>query len=126
MSQAQAPYRTKKANKFGACQSTVLNTTFDSRAEAERYLLLVSRLQAGEISNLVIQPKYELQPAFRRNGKAERAITYTADFEYSETGQVITEEVKGFETEAWRIRRRMFLYQYPDNVLRMVRNGKVS
>lgn len=126
MNQRRSPYRVRQAspNKYKARKTTVCGIEFDSQAEADRYLVLLSSQQAGEISGLVLQPKYELQPSFKRNGKTERAITYTADFEYIEAGQIITEEVKGFETKDWRLRRRLFLYQYPDHVLRVIRNGK--
>ncbi len=77
--------------------------------------MLKLREQAGEIHDLVLQPKFLLQAGFRdREGKWHRAINYIADFRYVEDNRVIVEEVKGRETVVFRIKKKLFLYKYPD------------
>ncbi|MFA6315714.1 MAG: DUF1064 domain-containing protein [Candidatus Paceibacterota bacterium] len=98
---------------------------FDSQVEAARYLVLLERQNRGQISGLRPQPRYELQAAFRDNqGRMTRAITYVADFEYSDQGgQLVAEDVKGGEatqTQVWRIKAKMFKHRYPGIELRVV------
>jgi hypothetical protein len=77
---------------------------------------------AGEIHDLVVHPRYMLQKSFIYHGHIERAIYYCADFQYSEIpGIVVIEEIKGFETEAWKIKRKLFLYLYPTVDFRVIR-----
>lgn len=95
--------------------------TFDSKSEAKYYERTIKpRLNAGEITELRLQPEYELQPKFRDNsGKAIRAITYRADFAYIENGKHVAEDVKGFRTKDFALKEKMFRYRYPDIELRL-------
>lgn len=95
---------------------TVDGIVFDSKREAARYLELRAMERAGLISELELQPEFELQEAFTRAGKRERAITYRADFRYrdDESGHWIVEDVKGMRTEVYRIKRKLLLHQYPE------------
>jgi hypothetical protein len=99
---------------------------FDSQIEGQRYLQLLSMEQTGDISHLVCHPKFELQPSFKHHGKTIRAITYTADFQYTDlaNGDVIVEDVKGrnnrakrsntaFIPPAGRLRIKLFKYKFP-------------
>ena len=89
---------------------------FDSKREAERYSELRILLKAGLIKDLVLQPAFELQGKFRCRGKNYPAVTYRADFQYTETatGNVVVEDVKGVETEAFKIKKKLFLRKYGD------------
>ena len=102
----------RKANKYGAQKTTVCGRTFDSRREAEIYLDLLSRKQAGEIVRIGLQPSYTLLAGFRDNqGKKQRPITYTADFfvAYAD-GRNEVIEVKGVRTRDYLLRKKLFLY----------------
>lgn len=91
---------------------------FDSMREAARYQELRLLERAGVISELELQPKYTLQPGFTREGKKHRAITYTADFRYrDERGATIVEDVKGVQTQVFRMKRKMLLYVHGIDVL---------
>lgn len=81
--------------------------------------------QQGEIRDLVLQPKFLLQEGFRdRDGKWHRAIHYIADFRYVEDNWVIVEEVKGRMTAVFRIKKKLFLFKYPDGFdYRILRRG---
>lgn len=100
--------------KYGNRKVVVNNIRFDSKAEAERYLQLLALQNAGTISELVLQPEFVLVPAFTKNGKHYRKITYLADFKYKLGDDTYVEDVKGFKTEVYRIKKKLFEYKYPE------------
>ena len=81
---------------------------FDSTKEAKRYRELKLLEMAGEISNLELQPRFLLQESFRKNGKTYRKIDYVADFKYIENGKTIVEDVKGLQTDVFKIKHKLF------------------
>ena len=91
---------------------------FDSKREARRYLELKLLLSAGEISNLVLQPKFTLQEKFRdRTGIMQRAIVYFADFQYNDKKydwHLVVEDAKGLKTKEYKIKKKLFLKQHPE------------
>lgn len=103
-------------SKYHATKTEVDGITFDSRLEATRYCELKLLFKAGEISQLRLQPEFELIPAFRKNGKSFRKTTYKADFMYldNRSGKYIVEDTKGFKTEIYKLKRKLFEHQYPD------------
>ena len=112
----------QRRGKYNARKTTVMGKRFHSQAEANRYLVLLSREQQREINGLSCQPKFLLQEAFRYNGKAERAIWYHADFEYyTPDGEHIVEDVKGAKTKVYALKRKLFLYRYPHITFREVK-----
>lgn len=42
----------------------------------------------------------------------ERECSYKADFMYEENGKSVVEDVKGFRTKEYIIKRKLMLYQY--------------
>ena len=94
---------------------------FDSIAESKRYKELALLEKAGQIKGLELQPKFLLQEGFKKNGKTYRKIEYIADFMYIENGKVIIEDVKGMETDIFKLKRKMFEYKYPEFELRIVK-----
>lgn len=90
-----------RLNKYRARKTSVDGITFDSQAEAFRYRSLKLLEKAGEITGLILQPEF----AFMESG--ERAFRYKADFQYLRGSQVIIEDVKGVDTDASRLRRRL-------------------
>ncbi|MGG1344140.1 DUF1064 domain-containing protein [Bacillus toyonensis] len=87
---------------------------FDSKAEGDYYLGLKVRQAAGEITSFELQPRFNLQPAFIKNGKKFVAITYSADFMvYLPNGDVEVVDIKGMVTETFAVKRKMFEYKYP-------------
>lgn len=110
----------KKTNKYhvsDAPDRTIDGICFDSRAEMNRYLELLMCQRTGLISDLERQVVYELVPKYvRRDGSKCRGITYRADFRYLDlkANRIVVEDVKGALTEAYRIKRTLLLYRYPD------------
>lgn len=102
-------------SKYHAKKTVVDGIEFDSRKEAKRWQELRMLEKAGAISDLKRQVKYELIPAQKdpATGKViERACTYIADFCYVEDGETVTEDTKGFRTDAYRIKRKLMLQKY--------------
>lgn len=98
-------------SKYGNQKTIVSGIEFDSKKEAMYYLELVARRQAGEISNLILQPVYTLQ-----NKQAGiRAIKYIADFEWRDvsTGRTHVHDCKGFETPTFRLKAKLFKAKFP-------------
>lgn len=93
---------------------------FDSAKEAKRYRELKLLEMAGEISNLELQPRFLLQESFKKNGKTYRKIDYVADFKYIEKGKTIVEDVKGLQTDVFKIKHKLFEKKYPDLELRII------
>lgn len=112
----------QKKSKYGNKKVTVDSVTFDSLAEARRYEQLKLMEQAGAISDLRLQPRYELQKAFKDfEGKTQRAIVYYADFSYNEGGLRVVEDVKGARSKEYLIKRKLFLYRYFDLTFREIK-----
>lgn len=101
-------------HKYGAKKTEVDGITFDSKSEAKRYQELKLLERGGAIKNLSLQPRFLLQEGFVNihTGKKERAIEYVADFQYDENGITIVEDVKGFKTSDYKIKRKLFLFKY--------------
>ena len=101
-------------SKYNAHKTIIDNISFDSRKEADRYRELRFLENAGIIKHLARQPEFTLQEAFMCDGKKERKIVYRADFMYEEDGRTVVEDVKGMKTEVYKLKRKLFLYQYGD------------
>jgi hypothetical protein len=102
-------------SKYNSKKTVVDGQTFDSKKEANRYQELVLLEKAGVIKNLSRQVKFVLIPSQRdESGKViERECSYKADFMYyDEAGETIVEDVKGFRTKEYIIKRKLMLYQY--------------
>jgi len=87
---------------------------YDSKKESVRANELKLLERAGHITELCEQVIFELQPSFKCNGKTERAIKYIADFIYYKDGDFVVEDVKGFKTDVYKMKRKMLLFKYPD------------
>jgi hypothetical protein len=110
-----------RRNKYGNRKVFLYGFHFDSQAEANRYGELRLLEQAGEITDLVVHPRYLLQEGFTNaEGRRVYPIHYIADFEYIEDGKRIVEDVKGHQTAVFRLKRKLFEYRYQDMEFRVV------
>lgn len=113
--------RSFKKHKYNAKKIVVDEIKFDSKKEAKRYLELKMLEKAGKIKDLKLQPVFLLQEGFYYRGKAIRQITYRADFEYvDEKGNKVIEDVKGFKTDVYKLKKKLFLKKYPDVVFKEI------
>ena len=111
-----------KKSKYNNKKTIVDGITFDSKKEAEYYCNLKTLKRAGEIKDFGLQERYELQPTFKKNGTTHRSITYVADFvivNLDGTTEVI--DVKGVETQVFKIKQKLFEYKYPDKKLKVIK-----
>lgn len=99
-------------SKYRARKTTVDGITFDSRKEADRYLVLKGMEEDGLIGDLRRQVRYELIPAFDVDGKHYRPVYYMADFVYMEDGKEVVEDVKGMRTDVYRLKSKLFARRY--------------
>ena len=76
-------------------------TWFDSKKEEKRYTELLILQRAGKISNLELQPRYDMI----LNGV--EICYYQADFRYQEGLKLIVEDVKGFKTPMYNLKKKM-------------------
>ena len=108
--------QSRKKNKYNARKTVMCGHTFDSKREAEYYLLLREKQRLGEIKSIDLQPTYTLLNGFRDNtGKEQKPITYTADFlvEYDDGRREVI-EVKGVRTRDYQLRKKLFLHMMRD------------
>lgn len=97
----------KNRAKYGNSKVAFDGYTFDSKREKDRYIVLKEAQEDGIISDLQLQPKWELIPKITETyvkhlktkdkvceRTAQLPITYTADFAYTKDGERIIEDVK--------------------------------
>lgn len=99
-------------SKYHAKKTTVDGITFDSKREADRYLLLKGMEEDGSIEDLRRQVRYELIPAFDVDDRHYRPVFYVADFAYVEDGKEVVEDVKGIRTDVYRLKSKLFARRY--------------
>lgn len=116
-------------NKYGNKKVIIDGLVFDSKREAKRYKELKLLEMCGAIKDLKRQVTFELIPVQREKstraykkgrrqgepiaGKViEKAVTYIADFVYTDTatGQTVVEDAKGMRTRDYVIKRKLMLY----------------
>lgn len=110
-------------SKYGARPVDYDGYHFDSQKECTRYQELKLMEMAGEITDIDVHPKFVLQSDFISKGKKIQPITYSPDFTYFDGENLVAEEVKGgsaTRTTAFEIKRKMFLYRYPEYDYRIV------
>lgn len=101
-----------RTSKYHAKKTVVDGMTFDSKREADRYLVLKSMEEDGAIEDLRRQVRYKLVPAFDVDGKHYRPVFYVADFVYVEDGKEVVEDVKGVKTDVYRLKSKLFALRY--------------
>lgn len=109
-------------SKYSNKKTVVDGIVFDSRLEANRYCELKLLQRGGVISGLRRQVPFELQPGFTKNGKRYRAIQYVADFVYTDhAGNTIVEDTKGYHTDVYNIKKKIFEKVYPNLTIKEVK-----
>lgn len=88
-------------NKYKAIKTVVDGIKFDSKKEAARYRNLKLLERAGEITNLVLQPRFDLMVNGIKCG------FYKADFQYLRNHETITEDVKGVKTPVYNLKKKL-------------------
>lgn len=101
-------------SKYRNEKITIDGHTFDSQKEGQRYLDLRLMLRAGVIRDLELQKRFVLQDGYVFQGRKVQPIAYIADFYYydNEKKCYVVEDVKGFRTDMYKIKKKMFEYRY--------------
>ncbi len=109
--------------KYKNKKTTIDGLIFASKLEAKRYTELKLLEKQGIITNLKLQPSYDIIPSFKKNNKTYRKSTYKADFSYydNETNREVVEDTKGFKTPVYMLKKKLFEYQYPNLTITEVR-----
>jgi hypothetical protein len=96
--------KNKQVSKYRNRKTIYQGIEFDSQKEERRYQELQLLERAGEIRYLERQPRYD----FVIKGKKLKHY-YKADFRYEvvRTGQVVTEDVKGYRTRDYRLKKEL-------------------
>lgn len=113
-------------NKYGNKKVVYKDIPFDSVIEQNYYMHLEALKNEGVVEEIELQPKFVLLDAFEKNGKKYRAITYLADFTvlYAD-GHSEVVDVKGFVTETFAVKRKMFEQRY-SHELKLVTYSKID
>ena len=88
-------------SKYRAIKTIVDDITFDSKKEAKRYIQLKLMVRSGNISDLKLQPRFDLIVNGYKCG------FYKADFEYIENGKRVIEDVKGMKTPIYNLKKKL-------------------
>lgn len=105
----KSKYNNKKEVRFFRGEKII----FDSIKEAKYFDDLYLKEKANIINNLSLQPKFEIIPKISYGGKTYRKIVYIADFSYTKDCLLHVVDVKGFRTDVYQIKKRLFLQQNP-------------
>lgn len=121
--------------KYGNTKCSLNGIEFDSKKERDRFVVLKAAQQSGIISELELQPTFELIPKIteevikhlKTKDKVERRtvqrpITYTADFGYIKDGMRIIEDVKGSDymcTEVFKLKEKLFRWKFGFSIKRI-------
>ena len=103
---------TPRSSKYKNTKVTIGAKTFDSKKEAKRYQELYSLTLGRHIQDLRLQVPFDLIPAQKINGKHHRQVRYIADFVYLENGKQVVEDVKGYRTREYAIKKRLMKLFY--------------
>lgn len=111
-----------KYSKYRSIKVEFDGIMFSSKKEKNKYVELKLLEKQGLIRDLKLQPKFELQPKFIKDGKTIRSINYVSDFTFYdvELSKQIIIDVKAsklFLTDIYKLKRKMFNYRYPNLTL---------
>lgn len=100
------PFMQKR--KYGNIKTKVFGIEFDSKAEAEDYLILRAKEQKGEIKHLNLQVSFPLC----RNGASKKR--YIADFVFFDIAHNswVVMDTKGMRVEPYQTKRDWLLDNY--------------
>jgi hypothetical protein len=93
--------------KYHNKKTVVAGITFDSKAEASRYIELSTLEMAGKISALRLQERFKIADPCVIHGRKHAARYYVADFVYTRDGKKIIEDKKGVVTPMYSLKRHL-------------------
>ena len=118
--------RNKKYHSF---KVTINDMVFDSIMESKFYLYLMELQDSSDIKSFERQKTIVLQESFKHkiSGKTIRPITYIADFVVvDKDGDTTVVDIKGTETDVFKLKKKMFMYKYPNIAFLCLRWSKTK
>ena len=104
----------KKTPKYRNIKTIVDGIKFDSKAESLYYKHLLNLKLIGLVSHFTLQPKFILQAGFKIRSETIPKVSYIADFLVTDNqGNERVIDVKGCPTAVAKLKRVLFLNQYP-------------
>ena len=109
-------------SKFHSIKAVIDGIEFDSLNESRYYIHVLEEVKAGNIKSFELQKAYEIVPAHIRRGKKIRKMEYLADFVCQMTdGTEKVIDVKGVETDVFKMKKKLVEYLYPNVEVQCVR-----
>ena len=109
----------RKLSKYRAVPTVIDGVRFASKKEARRFAELKLLEKAGEITGLLLQPRYDLYVVGNGAGNEPAGYQaqigcYVADFTYFDrrSQRVVVEDTKGFKTRLYRWKKKHVEAQY--------------
>lgn len=96
--------------KYRAVPTEVDGILFHSKGEAGRYSELRILQRQGVITDLRLQPCFQITVA------GQKICKYKADFIYFEDGKEVIEDFKGMETPVFRLKWKLVQALFPQYV----------
>jgi len=93
--------------KYRAVKTEVDGIIFDSKKEAARYKELILLKKSGVISHLELQPTYDCVVS------GKKICRYRADFRYFDKKGCVIEDVKGYKTPVYKLKKKLVEALYP-------------
>lgn len=105
-----------KYNKYHNKRIIVDGIRYDSKKEYERHKVLLLLEKSQKIKNLRFHQKEDIIIL-----QEDPLITYIPDFCYEENGKFIIEDLKGFQTKEFKLKKKMLIKKIKDKEI----NGKL-
>lgn len=103
-------YNKAFSNKYKAKKQTYNGYSYDSKLEASYAMELDLLIKAGEVD------KWERQHKISIDINGVHICNYFIDFKvYFVDGRIEYHEVKGYETDVWKLKWKLSKALYPDN-----------
>ncbi len=108
----------RNTSKYGAQRTHLAGRSFQSKGEGSCFLYLKALEQAGEVRDISCQQTVLL---------TEAKIRYIADFKLFDVklGDWVWVDFKGFETEVWNIKKRLWKF-YGPGILRVYKGASMT
>ena len=108
--------------KYNAVKTQIDGIIFDSKKETEYYKNLLLLKQAGEVIDIKLQPEFELQEGYVKDGAKIRPIKYIADFlvVYKDRHIEII-DTKGYRKDkVYLLKKKLFHYKFKSLTIKEV------
>ena len=100
--------------KYKAIKTKVDGIVFASRSESQMYLILKDKEKRGEISGLLLQPRFTLLDKFEVNGRKFRKLEYIGDFIFfdNKLNRQRVLDCKGMKTPEFKLKEKLFAAKF--------------